>query len=104
MLTLAWRQSTAYSGSALEGIPPTTVGKSGISAVRSILNGNISGILCFNLFINLYECLQFAFAVHSNNKHVAKMNIVRIQKDWILRQKICRESLEIYFCIQDAQY
>lgn len=52
---------------------------------------------CFNLFKNLYKRLQFASAVHCINKQIAKMNIVEIQKDWILRQKICRESLEIYF-------
>lgn len=49
---------------------------SGIGVVKSIPDGNISGVFYFSLFINLYKQLQSTLNMH-NNMHMGKMYTVK---------------------------
>jgi len=73
---------------------------SDIRVVQSIPDGNISENCYFNLFINLYKQLQFAFTVYYINMQIVKMYIVRKRRagSWS-RRPVGSQSLKKFICL-----
>lgn len=68
---------------------------SGIRVVKSIPDGNISGVFYFSLFINLYKKSQSALNMYINMQ-IGKMYAVKKKRpgSWDRREKVKK-----YFCI-----